>query len=128
MDDFRGRRKILNIFPSIDTGVCAASIRHFNAAASNLTNTDLPFAHGRFCVAEGIKNCETLSTFRNTSGKDLGILLTNSPLAGLLARAIVVLSEENVILYTELVSEISQEPDYASALKVWSAKTHSGGL
>ena len=87
LDDFRGRRKILNIFPSIDTGICAASVRHFNAAASNLTNTvvlnlsqDLPFALGRFCAAEGIKNCETLSTFRNNSGKDLGILLTDSPL------------------------------------------------
>lgn len=87
LDDFRGRRKILNIFPSIDTGICATSVRHFNAAASNLTNTvvlnlsqDLPFALGRFCAAEGIKNCETLSTFRNTSGKDLGILLTDSQL------------------------------------------------
>jgi len=123
-ETFAGKNKVISIFPSIDTGVCAASVRRFNKEASELKNTvvlnvsmDLPFANARFCGAEGIKNCETLSTFRSTFGKDWGLELTDSPLAGLLARAVVVLSADNKVLHTELVSDITQEPNYEMALK-----------
>lgn len=123
LQNFAGKRKVLNIFPSIDTGTCAASVRRFNQEASNLTNTvvlnisaDLPFAQNRFCGAEGIKNCETLSSFRSSFGKDYGIQMMDSPLAGLLSRCVIVLSEDNKVLYTEQVPDIVNEPNYASAL------------
>jgi thiol peroxidase len=124
LDKYAGKNKVLNIFPSIDTGVCATSVRKFNKEAAGLKNTvvlcvsaDLPFANARFCGAEGISNCETLSSFRSTFGKDWGVQLSDSPLAGLLARAVVVLSTENKVLHVELVPEITLEPNYEAALK-----------
>lgn len=123
LQNYTGKRKVLNIFPSIDTGTCAASVRRFNQEAANLTNTvvlnisaDLPFAQNRFCGAEGIKNCETLSSFRSNFGKDYGIQMMDSALAGLLSRCVIVLSEDNKVLYTEQVPDIVNEPNYASAL------------
>ncbi|WP_301099266.1 thiol peroxidase [Otariodibacter sp.] len=126
LSDFVGKRKVLNIFPSIDTDVCATSVRVFNQKAANLDNTvvlcisaDLPFAQGRFCGAEGIKNAVTLSTFRNqTFHKELGVDIADSPLAGLTARAVIVLDENNKVLYSELVPEITHEPNYDAALAV----------
>ncbi|UEA17821.1 thiol peroxidase [Pasteurella canis] len=123
---FAGKRKILNIFPSIDTGICATSVRKFNEQASKLTNTavlclsaDLPFAQTRFCGAEGLENVVTLSTFRNkTIHQRLGVDITEGPLAGLTARAVIVLDENNCVLHSELVSEIKQEPNYEAALAV----------
>lgn len=124
LSDFSGKNKILNIFPSVDTGTCATSVRKFNQEAASLKNTvvlnisaDLPFAQARFCGAEGIQNCETLSSFRSSFGKDYGLQMTDSALAGLLSRSVVVLSAENKVLYTEQVPEITQEPDYQKALK-----------
>ncbi|MCB9760269.1 MAG: thiol peroxidase [Alphaproteobacteria bacterium] len=125
LETFGGQRKVLNIFPSIDTPVCAMSVRRFNEDAAGLDNTvvlnisaDLPFAQKRFCGAEGIEGCENLSTFRGSSfGQDYGVTITDGPLAGLLSRAVVVLSGDNTVLYTEQVPEIGQEPDYAAALK-----------
>lgn len=124
IDAYEGKYKVLSIFPSIDTGVCAMSVRKFNQEAADLKNTvvlnisaDLPFAHARFCGAEGITNCETLSTFRSDFGKEWGLKLLDTPLVGLLARAVVVLSPKNEVLYTELVSEITKEPNYEAALK-----------
>ncbi len=123
-ETYAGKNKVLNIFPSIDTGVCAASVRTFNKEAANLKNTvvlnvsmDLPFANARFCGAEGIKNCETLSAFRSQFGKDAGLVLADTALTGLLARAVIILSPDNKVLYTELVPDIVQEPNYAAALK-----------
>lgn len=123
LETFSGKKKVLNIFPSIDTPTCATSVRKFNQAATKLNNTvvmnisaDLPFAQKRFCGAEGISNCESLSTFRSDFGKDFGLTLTESPLAGLLARAVIVLSEDNKVLHAELVSEIADEPNYDKAL------------
>ncbi|MDX1800202.1 MAG: thiol peroxidase [Marinobacter sp.] len=124
LEAFAGKRKILNIIPSIDTGVCAASTRKFNEEAGNLDNTvvlvvsaDLPFAAGRFCGAEGLKNVVTLSTFRNYSfQQDYGVAIQNGPLAGLCARAVVVLDEDNKVLHSQLVGEIKDEPDYQAAL------------
>lgn len=120
---FAGKRKILSFFPSVDTGTCAASVRRFNTLAAALENTvvlnvsvDLPFAQARFCGAEGIKNCEALSAFRSTVGRDLGLEITQGPLAHLLARAVVVLSATDQVLYTELVPEITAEPNYAAAI------------
>ncbi|MFL1464540.1 thiol peroxidase [Marinobacter sp. DUT-3] len=126
LENWAGKRKILNIIPSIDTGVCAASTRKFNEKAGSLDNTvvlvisaDLPFAAGRFCGAEGIKDVETLSTFRNYSfQQDYGVAIQSGPLAGLCSRAVVVLDESNKVLHSELVSEIKNEPDYDAALKV----------
>ena len=126
LDNWAGKRKILNIIPSIDTGVCAASTRKFNEKAGNLNNTvvlvvsaDLPFAASRFCGAEGLNNVETLSTFRNYSfQQDYGVGIQNGPLAGLCARAVVVLDENDKVIHSELVSEIKNEPDYEAALKV----------
>ncbi|PHQ25096.1 lipid hydroperoxide peroxidase [Marinobacter guineae] len=126
LDNWAGKRKILNIIPSIDTGVCAASTRKFNEKAGNLDNTavlvisaDLPFAAARFCGAEGLKNVETLSTFRNYSfQQDYGVAMQDGPLAGLCARAVVVLDEDNKVLHSELVDEIKNEPDYDAALNV----------
>lgn len=121
---YAGKRKVLNIFPSIDTGTCAASVRQFNKLASDMPNTvvlnvslDLPFAQARFCGAEGIKNCESLSGFKSTFGADWGLTLTDSPISGLYARAVVVLSEDDKVLYTELVSDIVNEPNYEAAIK-----------
>jgi thiol peroxidase len=124
--DYAGKRKILNIFPSVDTGVCAASVRRFNQDAGSLSNTvvlcisaDLPFAQARFCGAEGLDNVVMLSTFRNPEFKQAyGVDIETGPLAGLCARAVVVLDENNRVLHSELVSEIKEEPDYAAALAV----------
>ena len=124
LSDFKGKNVVLNIFPSLDTGVCAASVRRFNKEATGLNNTvvlgisaDLPFASGRFCSAEGIENVITLSTFRdNAFGNDYGLLMSDGPLNGLLARAVVVVNPEGEVVYTELVPEIAQEPDYQSAI------------
>lgn len=125
LEDYQGKRVIFNIFPSIDTGVCAASARKFNEEASSLENTvvvnvskDLPFALGRFCAAEGLQNVDTLSDFRGTFGEDYGVTITDSPLQGLLSRAVVVADETGKVLYTEQVPEITQEPDYEKALAV----------
>ncbi len=123
--DLKGKKVVLNIFPSIDTGVCAASVRKFNAEASKLENTvvvcvskDLPFAHSRFCVAEGLQNVVSASDFRDGSfGKDYRVTIADGPMAGLLSRAVVVLDENGIVQYTEQVPEIVQEPDYESALK-----------
>jgi len=117
-------KKVLNIFPSIDTPVCATSVRVFNQRAAGKpgvtvlnVSADLPFAHKRFCAAEGIQGVETLSTFRSPSfGKDYGVVMTNGPFAGLLARAVLVLDEDNRVIHTELVPEIAQEPNYDAAL------------
>ena len=124
LSDFKGKNVVLNIFPSLDTGTCAASVRRFNKEATSLDNTvvlgisaDLPFAAGRFCSAEGIENVITLSSFRNDEfEKEYGLLMTSGPLKGLLARSVVVIDPTGKVLYTELVSEIAQEPDYHSAI------------
>ncbi len=121
---FAGKRKILNIFPSIDTPTCATSVRQFNAKANSLPNTvvlcisaDLPFAQARFCGAEGLDNVVTLSTLRGRGFHDAyGVDIANGPLAGLTARAVVVLDENDQVIHSELVSEIKNEPDYAAAL------------
>ncbi|MGZ8272077.1 MAG: thiol peroxidase [Methylophilus sp.] len=127
LDVYSGKRKVLNIFPSIDTPTCAMSVRTFNQKASNMVNTvvlcisaDLPFAQSRFCGAEGIDNVVTLSTFRDTAkfSKDYGVQILDSSLAGLTARAVVVLDENNKVLHSELVSEIANEPNYDAALAV----------
>ena len=122
--DYAGKRKILNIFPSVDTGVCAASVRRFNQDAGSLSNTvvlcisaDLPFAQARFCGAEGIENVVMLSAFRSPAfAQDYGVALQNGPLAGLTARAVVVLDEQDKVVYSQLVAEITEEPDYEAAL------------
>jgi len=122
--DFSGRVKILNIVPSLDTGVCAASARAFNKAAASLGNVviltisrDLPFAQKRFCEAEGIDKVITLSELRDREfGKAYGVEMTTGLLAGLLSRAVVVLDAQNIVVYTQQVPEIAQEPDYESAL------------
>ena len=118
--DYAGKRVVLNIFPSIDTPVCAASVRKFNSDVSSLENTvvlcvsaDLPFAHNRFCEGEGLEDVIALSTFRSPQfGKDFGVEVTTGPLTGLLSRAVVVVDGEGVVKYTEQVPEITQEPDY----------------
>ena len=125
LSDYAGKRIILNIYPSIDTGVCAESTRRFNTAAGSLDNTvvlcisaDLPFALSRFCGAENLSNVITLSTFRNPQfGDDYGVRITDSPIAGLMSRAVVIIDENGKILYTEQVPEIAQEPDYDAALR-----------
>jgi thiol peroxidase len=121
--DYKGRRLVLNIFPSIDTGVCAMSVRKFNEKAAALKNTvvlcvsmDLPFAQSRFCGAEGIKNVVTASAFRSAFGDHYGVTIAEGPLTGLLSRAVVVISENGKVLYTEQVPEIAQEPNYDDAL------------
>lgn len=124
--ELKGKRVILNIFPSLDTPVCAASVRRFNEAAAGLENVvvlcvsaDLPFAHSRFCSAEGLDGVESVSTFRNAAfGRDYGVTIADSPLAGLLSRAVVVLDDAGRVIYTEQVPEIAQEPDYDAALAV----------
>ena len=124
LSDYKGKRVVLNIFPSIDTGVCAQSVRTFNKKASSLDNTvvlcisaDLPFAQGRFCGAEGLENVVTLSTFKSPDfGKDYGCLLVSGALKGLMSRCVVVLDEEGKVLYTEQVEEITHEPNYDQAI------------
>lgn len=124
LSDLKGKTIVLNIFPSIDTGVCAASVRRFNKEATALTNTvvlavsaDLPFASGRFCSTEGIENVIPVSVFRNPEfAKDYGVLMTDGPLKGLLARAVVIINPEGYISYTELVPEITNEPNYQAAI------------
>ncbi|WP_114793079.1 thiol peroxidase [Niabella yanshanensis] len=123
LSDYKGRKIVLNIFPSIDTGICAASARKFNEEASALENTvvinvskDLPFALKRFCAAEGLNNVENLSDFRGNFGADYGVTIADSGMKGLLSRAVVVANEEGQIVYTEQVPEIAQEPNYEAAL------------
>ena len=124
LNDFKGKTLVLNIFPSIDTGTCAASVRNFNKAAANLTNTsvlcisrDLPFAQARFCGAEGIENVFMLSDFKTGQfGKDYGLEIVDGPLAGLHSRCIVVINTEGLVIYTEQVAEITEEPNYKLAL------------
>jgi thioredoxin-dependent peroxiredoxin len=124
LDQYQGKRKILNIFPSIDTPTCATSVRTFNAKASALSNTavlcisaDLPFAQKRFCGAEGLENVHTLSTFRHPEFlKHYGVLISSGALSGLSARAVVVLDEQNKVLHSELVPELANEPNYEAAL------------
>ncbi len=126
---FAGKKKVLNIFPSIDTGVCAASVRRFNQEAATLANTvvlcisaDLPFAQARFCGAEGLDNVVTLSTMRGEQFlADYGVAIADGPLAGISARAVIVLNEQDKIIHAELVPEITQEPDYAAALQALAA-------
>ncbi len=125
INDYKGRKVVLNIFPSIDTGVCATSVRTFNEKASNLENTvvlciskDLPFALGRFCGAEGIQNVETLSDFDGgVFGANYEVQMIDGPLKGLLARSIVVVDETGKVVHTELVDDIVNEPNYEAALK-----------
>lgn len=125
LTNFSGKRKVLNIFPSVDTPTCAMSVRHFNASASQLDNTvvlcisaDLPFAQARFCGAEGLDKVTNLSLMRGHQFlDDYGVAITSGPLAGLAARAVVVLDEHDKVLHAELVGEIADEPDYDAALK-----------
>lgn len=124
--DFAGKRKILNIFPSIDTGICAMSVRVFNEKANNLADTvvlcisaDLPFAQARFCGAEDLTNVKTVSTFRNAEfAQHVGVAMVSGALTGLTARAVIVLDTDNKVLHSELVPEIKQEPNYDAALAV----------
>lgn len=120
-----GKRVVLNIFPSIDTGTCATSVRTFNEKAASLDNTaiicvsaDLPFAAGRFCGAEGIESVSTGSTFRSSFGEDYGVTFESAPLTGLLSRTVVVIDTDGKVLYTEQVSETTEEPNYDAALAV----------
>jgi thiol peroxidase len=125
LKDFAGKRIVLNIFLSIDTSVCATSVRKFNAEAGNLKNTvvlcvslDLPFAHGRFCGAEGLNNVIAVSELRNRAfGEAYGVRIIDGSHAGLLSRAVVIIDENGKVIYTEQVPEIAQEPNYAAALK-----------
>jgi len=124
LSSLKGKKVVLNIFPSIDTGVCATSVRRFNKEASSLHNVvvlcisrDLPFAAGRFCAAEGLNNVVTASEFRDQDfSTAYGVLITDSAFAGLHARSVVVIDETGTVLYTELVPEITQEPNYVAAL------------
>ncbi|MFV0396487.1 MAG: thiol peroxidase [Bacteroidales bacterium] len=124
LSSLKGKYVVLNIFPSLDTAVCATSVRQFNKLAAGKPNTvvlaiskDLPFAHKRFCTTEGIENVQGLSTFRHPGFEEqYGLTITESPLAQLLARAVVVVNPEGVVVYEELVPEIVQEPDYEKAL------------
>ncbi len=124
LENYKGKKVVLNIFPSIDTGTCAQSVRKFNKEAAELENTavlciskDLPFAQARFCGAEGITNVEMLSDFKDGSfGNNYGITFSDGPLASLLSRAIVVLNEQGKVIYTEQVGETVEEPNYKVAL------------
>ncbi len=123
--DFAGKKILLNVFPSVDTSVCAMSVRTFNAEAAKVKNAvilcvsrDLPFALGRFCGAEGIDRVITLSELRNRDfGRNYGLEMIDGPMAGLLARAVIVLDAEGKVAYTELVDDITHEPNYAAAIK-----------
>ena len=124
LSDFKGKNVVLNIFPSVDTGICAASVRHFNQSASDLENTvvlciskDLPFAQSRFCAAEGLENVVSLSEFKNDSFSQVyNVKMTDGPLEGLMSRAVIVVGEDGNVKYTEQVPEIAQEPNYENAL------------
>ncbi|MGQ0619165.1 MAG: thiol peroxidase [Panacagrimonas sp.] len=126
LHDFAGRKKVLNIFPSVDTPTCAMSVKKFNDYARAhkdvvmvMISADLPFAQGRFCGTEGLSNVVTLSMMRGRNfSKDYGVLIENGPLAGLSARACIVLDTDNKVIHAELVKEIADEPDYEAALKV----------
>lgn len=126
LNDFKGTKLVLNIFPSIDTGTCATSVRKFNEKASSLENTkvlcisrDLPFAMNRFCGAEGLEDVINLSDFRDASfGNDYGLTFTDGPLKGLHSRAVIVLDENGIVKYAEQVEEIVNEPNYENALAV----------
>lgn len=124
-ESLAGKNLILNIFPSVDTGVCAQSVRTFHEKASGLENTevvnisaDLPFAHKRFCAAEDIENVYAGSTFRSDFGSTYGVEMTDGPMEGLLARSVVVVDADGKVIHTQLVDEITTEPDYDSALSV----------
>jgi thiol peroxidase len=124
LKQFKGKKKLMNIVPSLDTGICAISTKKFNELATNrddvvvlVISADLPFAQGRFCSTENIDNVITLSMMRNRNfAKDYGVLITDGPLAGITARAIVVIDENDNVVYTEMVPEIAQEPDYEAAM------------
>lgn len=123
LSDYAGKKLVLNIFPSVDTGVCAASVRKFNEALSSLENTvvlcvsaDLPFAAARFCGAEGLESVVSGSSFRSSFGKDYGVEFVTGPLTGLLSRSVVVVNEQGEVVYTEQVSETADEPNYDAAL------------
>jgi thiol peroxidase len=123
-DELKGKRVVLNIFPSVDTPTCATSVRTFNAEASKLDNTivicasqDLPFALARFCGAEGLDKVIPASAFRSDFAADYGVKLIEGPLAGLTSRAVVVLDTDGKVLHTELVGEVANEPNYEAALK-----------
>lgn len=128
LSDYKGTRVVLNVFPSVDTGICAASVRAFNKEAGNLSNTkvlciskDLPFAQDRFCGAEGLENVINQSDFRTGDfGKNYGLEITDGPLQGLHSRAVIVLDEKGKVIYTEQVPEIVQEPNYSAVLDVLS--------
>lgn len=122
--DYKGKKVVLNIFPSLDTATCAASVRRFNKEASTLENTvvlciskDLPFAQARFCGAEGLDQVHTLSDFRTDFGKDYGLEIVDGPLAGLESRAVILLDENGKVTYTQQVPEIIDEPNYEEVLK-----------
>lgn len=124
LDNYAGKTVVLNIFPSVDTGVCAQSVRTFNEKAASMDNAvvlnvsaDLPFAHKRFCGAEGIENVEGLSTMESTFLDDYGVRMDSGALRGLASRAVVVVGADGVVKYTQQVSEIAEEPDYAAALE-----------
>lgn len=129
LKEFKGRRVVLNIFPSIDTPVCATSVRRFNELAGKMKNTsvlcisrDLPFAQKRFCASEGLNNVINVSEYKNTGFSDAyKVRITDGPLAGLLSRAVIVLDENGKVIYSEQVPEIAQEPDYAKALSALGA-------
>ncbi len=121
--NYAGKRKVLNIVPSLDTPTCAASTRKFNQKASHLDNTvvlvvsaDLPFAQSRFCETEGLKDVIPLSTFRSNFAEEYGVKIADTLLAGLTARAVVIIDENDQVTYTQLVNDVAQEPDYESAL------------
>ncbi|MCF8232487.1 MAG: thiol peroxidase [Bacteroidales bacterium] len=125
LDSFKGQKVVLNIFPSLDTEVCANSVRKFNAEASDLDNTlvvsvsrDLPFAHHRFCSNEGLDNVVSTSELRpdSTFARDYGLQIIDGPMAGLMARTVIILDEQGKVIYTEQVPEIAQEPDYKAAM------------
>ncbi len=124
-EDLKGKRVVLNIFPSIDTAVCAASVRRFNKEVNNMPNTvvlcvsmDLPFAGARFCAAEGLENVKTASGFRSDFGKKYGIEIADGPMRGLYGRALVILDEEGKVMGTSLCEEITEEPDYEFAKRL----------
>jgi thioredoxin-dependent peroxiredoxin len=120
---YAGKKKVLNIFPSVDTGICALSVKRFNADAAGREDTvvlnisaDLPFAQGRFCGAEGVEDAVSLSSFRSSFAQDYGLEIVDGPLAGLASRVVLVLDANNTVLHAEQVPEIAQEPDYAAVL------------
>lgn len=125
LQNFIGKRIVFNIFPSVDTAVCALQLKSFSLKLAGIkdlvllsASLDLPFALNRFCGAEGIENAMTTSDFRHHSLKDYGVTMTEGPLAGLYARAVLILDEQHNVIYSELVSEVTHEPDYAAALEV----------